>query len=329
MRSHLTSPLRRLALLVAVALAASVAVATPGRAAPLLSPTWHVSNTTTGAGGVAYSWSFTTATAATLSSVTFSVPTGTTTAIVNVQDVYGLPAGGTALLNETAGRTRYTLPAATHIAAGVKVFVKLGGFTNTLVAGSYTSTVRTFDNQATPAEVDSGTSAAVTMATSGATSHLSPRREVTFTSDTDSFVTVLDPSSASSADSTRTIAFDVSTTAGSGYTLSTRASALATPADVTLAAVSSGTASGVTPAAFPVNRWGFSVGAPGGDGGATRQGALADGKYVGYPGSDETIVQAGGPATTSIRMDVRMRVDYKQPAGTYSSLITHTLTAQY
>ena len=97
-------------------------------------PVWSVSNSTASAKSATYYYTFTTATTATMSSVTMSVPPGT--AGTPTVTVTGLPAGTIAL---SGGVLTYTLNTPTSVAAGTAVNLTVGGITNTGVVGTYTS----------------------------------------------------------------------------------------------------------------------------------------------------------------------------------------------
>ncbi len=111
---------------------------------------WSSSATTTGTAGVAYTYSFTTASTSPISSITFTVPSGTAGASLSVTSTTGVPTGTAALAGTTV---TYTL-ATTQISAGTAVVLVIGGFTNTSTAGTYTSAVTTKDATTT---VDTGT----------------------------------------------------------------------------------------------------------------------------------------------------------------------------
>lgn len=117
---------------------------------------WSVSNTGVGATGVDYTYTFTTASAATLSSVTMSVPPGTA-GTPAVGTVTGLPAGGSISL---ASNTLTYSFAATAVAAATAVSIDVSGLTNTSSAGSYTSQLTTHSGSG---PIDTGLTAAVSI----------------------------------------------------------------------------------------------------------------------------------------------------------------------
>lgn len=73
---------------------------------------------------------------------------------LSVPSVYGLPPGGTETLSGTTVTYAFT---ATAAAAGTPFLIAIDGFTNTATPGTYTSSVTTYDNAATPAIVDGPT----------------------------------------------------------------------------------------------------------------------------------------------------------------------------
>ena len=144
-------------------------------ATALTFPVWSVSNSVTSARSAAYTYRFTTATTATLSSVTMSVPPGTTgtpTAVVT-----GLAAGTITL---AGGLLTYTVTAPVSVAAARTLSIVVSGLTNTSVVGSYTSEIvtnvttagATVPNDSAPAgpiAFTAGTLSGPTWATSRAT----------------------------------------------------------------------------------------------------------------------------------------------------------------
>lgn len=317
------------ALLAAAVAVVSLQFAAGGTAsaATISDVNWSVDKAHPGGTSVRYTWTFTTGTQATLSKVTFTVPSGTGGGSLSVADVYGLGAGTAALSGTTV---TYSITTPASVASGVKVLVAIGGFTNTSSAGGYTSTVTTYDNAGTPAAVDTGTSNTVTLDGNTTAATVVVVRSTSFTSDTDSFEVLLDPSSTSAKDLTKAVTVAVKTNAGGGYTLAAKATALTT-GTYTIGGVSSGVASGVADGSFTVNKWGFKAGALSGDAVGSRQGALATtGNYVGYTTGDETIVSATGPTNDdTVVLTNRVKIDYKQAAGTYTSTITYTLSPSF
>ncbi len=103
---------------------------------------WTVSNSQTAATGVTYDFSFVTGRSQNISSIAFSVPRGTV-GHCEVGTVYGLGAGTATLAgHELTYRLTHVaaVPAATHIAVSVT------GLANTRLAGSYATTVTTYDS---------------------------------------------------------------------------------------------------------------------------------------------------------------------------------------
>jgi hypothetical protein len=322
-----SSVIRAIMGLALAATAALVVAVAPASAAPLTSASWSISKAMPGDTGVRYTWSFTTATTATISKVTFSVPSGTAGASLTVADVYGVPSGGTATLSGTT--VTYTFSTPTSVSAGIPVLLAIDGFTNTSTAGTYASEITTYDNQATPAAVDTaspGPSATIASNTTGVTVVIA--RSTYFSNDTSSFTMLMDP--GSNNDLTKVANLVVKTNAGGGYALSMKATALTT-GTYTVPGVTSGVATGVASGSFTVNRWGFEIDALTGDAVGVRQSALAtDGNYVGYTSGGETVVSASAPTNNdAVAVTNRVKIDYKQPAGTYSSTITYTVAPTY
>jgi hypothetical protein len=126
-------------------------------ATALSSPVWSASSTTVGAAGVSYTYTFTTATTALLTSFTMTVPPGTAGS-PTVGAVSPPMAGATVSLS---GTTLTLSGISLALAGGSPVSIQINGLTNTASAGSYTSEIVT--NSALGA-VDSGVTAAVSLA---------------------------------------------------------------------------------------------------------------------------------------------------------------------
>jgi hypothetical protein len=120
----------------------------------LPNPIWTVSGSAKGGTGVAYSYTFTTATAATLASVTMTVPPGTAGSPA-VGTVSGVPSGGTVSL---ASNTLTYSFSGTSVPSDTAVSVQITGMTNTSTVGNYTSQVTT-DSSTEP--IDTGVTPAV------------------------------------------------------------------------------------------------------------------------------------------------------------------------
>jgi YVTN family beta-propeller protein len=132
----------------------TAAIAITGGA--LTSPIWSVSNTASGATGTTYTYSFTTSTAASLSSVTMTVPPGTG-GTPGVGSVSGLPSGGSVSL---ATNTLTYSFSATSVPSNTAVTIHITGLTNTSTTGSYTSQLTTV---ASGSPIDTGLTSAVSI----------------------------------------------------------------------------------------------------------------------------------------------------------------------
>lgn len=120
-------------------------------AAALATALWSASATTTGATGVAYTFTVTPATTSTLTKVTMTVPSGTTgTPAVGTVSPSAI-AGGTVSLS--GGTLSYTFASVT-MPAPLSLSIQITGLTNTGAANTYTSTITTYDNATA---VDGGT----------------------------------------------------------------------------------------------------------------------------------------------------------------------------
>ena len=125
------------------ALGTSPTFATTGS---LSSVSWTISNSASNVGNAAaYTWDFTTATTAKLTSATMTVPSGTTGSSLNVI-AYGL-GKDTASVTLVGAMVTVTLSGGAPIVAGTEIELAVAGFNNGTATGSQTSTV-TINDQA-------------------------------------------------------------------------------------------------------------------------------------------------------------------------------------
>lgn len=284
---------------------------------------WQVSNSQTGATAATYSWTFTTATSATLGKMTFTVPSGTALSSPT-ETVYGL--SGTSYSVALSGTTvTLTITGGGTVPAGTNVAVVIDGFTNTTTAGTYTSTVSTFNTSGTA--VDSGVSKnSVTFGSSGTKATVVVAKSLQFTNDTPSFTLAAFPDAGTV---THTVNLGVRTNA-TGYTLSACASSLKDTAGKTLPEASSLGASSLK------NTFGVrSALSPSPNSRAALQGAFATaGNYVGLRSCSSAVNVSAATAATgntpdALALTYATSINYGQPAGTYTGTITYTATPTY
>jgi hypothetical protein len=320
--------LRRLLTLAVIATGALTVAATPASAAPLTAVGWSVSKPHPGDTSVRYTWNFTTATTGVIKSVTFSVPTGTAGATLSVVDAYGVGAGTAALSGTTV---TYTLTSEVSVSTGVSVLISIDGFTNTATPGSYASTVTTRDN--TAATIDTTGSNTVPINNNTTQVLVQVARSTGFTLDTTAFNLLMDPTVPSLTDRSKAISLTVATNASQGYTLTTKIdrqlTGTAHGTDV-LAAVSAGKATGAATGSFPANRFGYNL-TVGGDGVGTVQGAgFASTGFVGYTTAGEVVVSSAAPTNgDTVTITNRAKIDYQQPADSYTATVTYTITPSF
>ena len=192
-------------------------------AGTLTNMSWAVNNSQTGKTAVTYAFSFKTATAGTIKTVTMTVPAGTA-GTVAVGTVYGLGAGTVGLAGNTI---TYTVTSAVAVAANIPIYLSFTGLTNTSTAGSYTSTVTT--QTSAPATIDTGTTGAVIFGSSSTTATVTVAQTLTFTNDTPSFSLSVDPTGTAN-NMSKAVTLTIQTNAASGYTLSASDSASRGPA---------------------------------------------------------------------------------------------------
>ncbi|MEU4236935.1 hypothetical protein [Actinoplanes sp. NPDC026619] len=308
----------RLATLTVIASASALVVAAPAMAAPLTTVGWSMSNPQPSITAVRYTWSFTTATTATIGAVTFTVPAGTA-GTPSVVDVYGLTGGSAALSGTTV---TYTVTTPTSIPSGTSVLISLDGFTNTGTTGTYTSAIA--------AGSDTGTSNSVTISNNSTAINVVVARSTAFTSDTTSFQMLMDPSVAALADQTRAVHLTVATNATNGYVLNVKTDQQPTggaPARH-FSAITADKSSGVASGSFTNGSFGYTLSTTGlGTGTST---PLTSGLYVGYVTGGENVVSASGPTNgDTMTITNRAKIDYTQPADNYSAKVTYTVVPSY
>jgi hypothetical protein len=308
-----------------LACGALVLGATPANAAALTNLSWTVSNNQVSATGVTYSYSFKTATAGTIKTITFAVSgaglAGTPTIVRN----FGIGAG---TVSRTGQTITYTVTTAVAVAAGIPIYIEFGALTNSSTAGNYTTTITT--QTSAPATIDTAVTPAVTLAANNTAVTVTVSKSLTFTVDTTAFELDLDPSLPALADQTATVGITVQTNANSGYTLTVADNAAglqsASTGNPVLADVSSGKATSVTWPGAP--KFGYTVTGTG----ATIDAAFAGTKYAGYVGTGEQIASragsTGGTADT-ISIVNRAAIDYTVPSVVFTDTVTYTATPNY
>lgn len=141
----------------------------------LTNMSWEPTATETQASDVAYTYNFTTATPSNLTSFTMTVPPGTTatgggsTLGIGTVNVESSSSGGYAIslsgesasISTTENEITFGFTS-TYLPGGAVVEVQVTGITNTSTAGSYQSTIDTYDSAAV---VDTGTTPAISFTT--------------------------------------------------------------------------------------------------------------------------------------------------------------------
>jgi hypothetical protein len=318
--------LTRLALGAAVIGASALALtAMPAAASTLTNMSWTVSNNQVSATNVSYAYSFKTTTAGTIKTITFAVSGSGLGGTPTITRAYGIGAGTVSRSGQTI---TYTVTTGAAVAAGIPIYIELGGLTNSSTTGSYTTTITTLTS--TPSTIDSGTTPAVTLAANNTAVTVTLAKSLTFTVDTTAFELDMDPSLGALADQSATVGLTVQTNANSGYTLSVADGANGLQSSGTgnpvIAKVSTGKATSVAWPGAPA--WGYTVTGTG----ATIDAAFSGSKYAGYTSAGETIATrsgtTGGSADT-ISIANRVAIDYTSPSGVYSDTVTYTVTPNY
>ena len=299
--------------------------AAPAGAAALTNVSWSVSNNQVSATAVTYGYSFKTATAGTIKTITMAVSGAGLAGTPAISRNFGVGAGSVARSGQTI---TYTVTAAVSVSAGIPIYLEFSGLTNSATAAGYTTTITT--QTATPATIDTAVSPTVTLAANNTAVTVTVAKSLTFTIDTTAFELDLDPSLPALADQTSTTGLTVQTNANSGYTLTVADSASglqsASTGNPTIPKVSSGKATSATWPGAP--RFGYTVTGTG----ATVDGAFSGVKYAGYVSAGEQVASrasaTGGTADT-LAIATRVAVDYSVQAAVYTDTITYTVTPNY
>ena len=328
----------RMAVVAVLALAATTMIgvnSASAAAGTLANTTWSVSNNQTGASGVTYTFEFTTATAGAIKTVTATVPDGTAGAVgtIGFGQVYGLGEGTVTLTSNTL---TYTVGTAETVAAGVPIYIEIGGLTNTSTATTTAaSTVST--NNATPAVIDTATSPVVSFGAASTVVTVEIPKSLAFTNDTTSFELQLDPSLSALSTVSKAVTVTVKTNAGTGYSLAAQDGGLGSGSN-TIAPTSTGVTDGKDSVAFAANTFGVSAALTvAGDSlaaiGGTAAGLATTGNFVGYKSTASEVFLLATKPTGNIAdilvLTNRVKIDYDTPAGTYTDTITYTATPTY
>lgn len=294
-------------------------------AAALTNMSWSVSNNQVGATSVTYSYSFTTATVGTIKTITFVVSGAGLAGAPTISRNYGIGAGTVARSGQTI---TYTVTSAVSVSAGIPIYIEFAALTNSGTAGSYTTVITT--QTSVPATIDTGTSPAVTLASTNTAVTVTIAKSLTFTINNTAFELDMDPSLAALADQTASVGLTVQTNARSGYTLTIGDNATGLQSAVTgnpvIAKVSTGKATSVTWPGAP--NWGYTVTGTG----ATIDAAFSGAKYAGYTTAGEQIASRAGPTggtADTITIANRVAIDYTVPAVLYTDTLTYTCTPNY
>ena len=97
-------------------------------------PTWSTSNALTTSASVTYSFGAVTTDTATLTSVSATIPPGTSNGSLTVGPVTGVPSGGAVSL--VSGLLQYTFPS-TSVPSGTSISIQINGLINTSMVESY------------------------------------------------------------------------------------------------------------------------------------------------------------------------------------------------
>jgi hypothetical protein len=274
-------------------------------AAALTTVNWSVSNNQVSATNVTYTYSFKTATAGTIKTITFAVSGAGLGGAPAIAKNYGIGAGTVSRAGQTI---TYTVTAAVAVSAGIPIYIEFSGLTNGSPAGAYTTSITT--QTAVPATIDGPTASnAINLAASNTAVTVTIAKSATFTVDTTAFTLAMDPSLPAMA------VADLATGLQSSST-----------GNPVIADVSAGKA---TSLAWPgANKFGYTVTGTG----ATIDAAFSGTKYAGYVSTGEQIASRTGPTggtADTISIVNRVAIDYAAATGDYTDTITYTMTPNY
>jgi hypothetical protein len=317
----------RAVLMTASAIAASLLAfsASPASAGTPTNMSWTVSNNQVGATAVTYGYSFKTATAGTIKTITFAVSGAGLAGTPAISRAYGIGAGTVSRSGQTI---TYTVTTAVAVAAGIPIYIELSGLTNSSTAGSYTTVITT--QTAITTTIDTGTTPAVTLAANNTAVTVALDKSLTFTVDTTAFELDMDPSLPALADQSATVGLTVQTNANSGYTLAVADNAAGLQSSGTgnpvIADASAGKGTSIAWPGAP--KFGYTVTGTG----ATIDPAFSGSKYAGYtPGGETIATRAGATGGTADTISIanRVAIDYSLASGVYTDTLTYTVTPNY
>jgi hypothetical protein len=319
----------------AIALSSTPAVA----AGALTSVSMSVSNNAASLGGVTntatYSWNFVTATAGTLTSLSFTVPSGTTGASLTVGTTYGLGACTVGAATLASTTVTVALTTCGSIAASTPVYVPISGFTNsTTTTGSFASVASTYTGSSVLN--DSGTATAVNFASNQTAVTVVVPNSLTFTNSATAVSLLAVPGTVATASP---VVLGVSTNARNGYTLS----GCVTSSNVLTGGTSGATipsASNTAVAALPTSGTTSAFGAQAAitGTGATLQTLWAGttgSNYLGYAatcgttGGQKISSNTGPTSGDTLTLTNGVGVSATQTADTYSGKITYQVVPSY
>ena len=332
-----------------VAAMAMVAALTGGAVALTSSPAFaagtlsgvnlSVSNNAASLGGVTntatYTWNFTTATTGTLTSLSFTVPSGTTGSSLTVGTTYGLGACTVGAATLAATTVTVALTTCGSIAASTPVSVPISGFTNsTTTTGAFSSVASTYTGSSVLN--DSGTAGSVNFASNQTAVTVVVPNSLTFTNSATAVSLLAVPGTVATASP---VVLGVSTNARNGYTLS----GCVTAGNILTGATSGATiasASNTAVAALPTSG---STSALGAQATLTGTGASLQATWAGTTGSNylgyaatcgttgaEKISSNTGPTTgDTLTLTNGVGVSATQTADTYLGKITYQVVPSY
>lgn len=288
-----------------------------------------VSNNATSATGVTYTWNFTTATAATLTSLTMTVPAGTTgTSLTAGATAYGLLNCTITSPTLSSGTVTVTLSGCASIPASTPVSISVSGFTNTATKTvAFASAVAT----STGTVVDAGTAVTGVDFDSNLTQvTVVVPESLTFLNGNETITLLPIPGSPTPATASP-VTLTVKTNAASGYTL--RGCVLS---PIGIGATANTIPQLSTPGALTGSAFGAQASVTGVGASLAGSWASANGaSYLGYDslctgGTRSVISQNSGPTNGDVlTLTNAATISATQAAGTYTGVITYQVVPSF
>lgn len=291
---------------------------------------WSLDQATAGAGGRTYSYSMITASTATLSQITMTVPPGTTLGSpVTVASTDGIPNTGTVTLSSDSDTLTYSFTPGVPVAADTALTLQLTGITNTSTPGSYTSTITTWSQASGggTSQVDQATTAPQTINPQSLTftnSCTSPAVSCAVAADGSTSLTLF--AIPGGAPATASVSLGVTTDAAFGYFIEATLPSLTSSSGATLTEGAPSLAA--APDAFYAGVTVTSTGSSGASACSPYNSATTPLAGYSATGAGLWFAETGAGTDTAVIANT-IRASATLPAGTYTGTISYTVLPNY